>query len=44
MAIPVGGAFAQTVRVLERTGSGARVEEDEACRFVRLIGAEGFAE
>jgi len=44
MAIPVGGAFAQAVRVLERTETGARVEEDEDCRFVRLIGAEGFAE
>jgi protein-L-isoaspartate(D-aspartate) O-methyltransferase len=44
MAIPVGGAFDQSVRVLERTEAGARVEEHEACRFVRLIGAEGFAE
>jgi protein-L-isoaspartate(D-aspartate) O-methyltransferase len=44
MAIPVGGAFDQSVRLLERTEAGARVEEDEACRFVRLIGAEGFAE
>jgi len=44
MVLPVGGAFDQSVRVLERTEAGARVEEDEACRFVRLIGAEGFAE
>ena len=44
MAIPVGGAFEQTVRLLVRTADGARVEEDGACRFVRLIGAEGFSE
>jgi protein-L-isoaspartate(D-aspartate) O-methyltransferase len=44
MVIPVGGAFTQTLRVLERTESGAHVEEEGACRFVRLIGAEGFAE
>ena len=44
MAIPVGGAFEQSVRILVRTADGARVEEDGACRFVRLIGAEGFSE
>jgi protein-L-isoaspartate(D-aspartate) O-methyltransferase len=44
LVIPVGGAFSQTIRRLTRTVSGARVEEGEHCRFVRLIGAGGFAE
>lgn len=44
MVIPVGGAFRQTLRRLERTDLGARVEEAGTAAFVRLIGAEGFAE
>ena len=44
LVIPVGGAFGQTLRRLRRTEAGAQVEEGETCRFVRLIGAAGFAE
>jgi protein-L-isoaspartate(D-aspartate) O-methyltransferase len=44
LVVPVGSAFRQTVRTLVRTGAGAEVEDGEECRFVRLIGAQGFAE
>ena len=44
LVVPVGSAFRQTVRTLVRTGAGAEAEEGEECRFVRLIGAQGFAE
>jgi protein-L-isoaspartate(D-aspartate) O-methyltransferase len=44
LVVPVGSAFRQTVRTLVRTPAGAEVEEGEECRFVRLIGAQGFAE
>ena len=44
LAVPVGGAFEQTLRVLVRSGGGADVREGEACRFVRLIGEQGFRE
>ncbi len=44
MVIPVGTAFHQTLRLLVRTEGGARVEEQDGCAFVRLIGAEGFSE
>jgi protein-L-isoaspartate(D-aspartate) O-methyltransferase len=44
LVVPVGSAFRQKVRTLVRTGAGAEVEDGEECRFVRLIGAQGFAE
>jgi protein-L-isoaspartate(D-aspartate) O-methyltransferase len=44
LVVPVGSAFQQTVRTLVRTEAGAEVEDGEECRFVRLIGAQGFAE
>ena len=43
MAIPVGAADGQTLRHLVRTESGAQVTEGDRCRFVRLVGAEGFS-
>jgi len=44
LVVPVGSAFRQTVKTLVRTAAGAEVEDGEECRFVRLIGAQGFAE
>ena len=44
LVVPVGSAFRQTIRTLQRTAAGAEVEDGEECRFVRLIGAHGFAE
>ena len=44
LVVPVGSAFRQTLRTLTRTDAGAVVEDGEECRFVRLIGAHGFAE
>ncbi|HYV19253.1 MAG TPA: protein-L-isoaspartate(D-aspartate) O-methyltransferase [Verrucomicrobiae bacterium] len=44
LVVPVGSAFQQKVRTLVRTEAGAEVEDGEDCRFVRLIGAHGFAE
>jgi len=44
LVIPVGSAARQVLKVLQRTGSGARVEDRDPCAFVRLIGREGFAE
>jgi protein-L-isoaspartate(D-aspartate) O-methyltransferase len=44
LVVPVGSAFQQKVRTLVRTEAGAEVEDGEECRFVRLIGAQGFAE
>ena len=44
LVVPVGSAFRQTVRTLVRTAAGAEVEDGEECRFVRLIGTNGFAE
>ena len=44
LVVPVGSAFRQTVRTLQRTAAGAEVEDGEECGFVRLIGAHGFAE
>lgn len=44
MAIPVGSAVRQSLRLLRRTAGGASVEEFDPCSFVRLIGREGFDE
>jgi protein-L-isoaspartate(D-aspartate) O-methyltransferase len=44
LVIPVGVGPDQTLRRHERGDSGARSEIAETCRFVPLIGAEGFAE
>jgi protein-L-isoaspartate(D-aspartate) O-methyltransferase len=44
LVVPVGGAFEQSLRVLVRSADGAEVREGETCRFVRLIGAQGFRE
>ncbi len=44
MVVPVGSAVRQTIKLLERTGMGARVEDHDPCAFVRLIGREGFSE
>lgn len=44
MVIPVGDAVNQTVKLLVRTRTGARVEDHDPCSFVRLIGDEGFSE
>ena len=44
LVVPVGGAFEQSLRHLVRSADGAAVREGEACRFVRLIGEQGFRE
>jgi protein-L-isoaspartate(D-aspartate) O-methyltransferase len=44
LVVPVGNATDQTLRRHRRTGSGDQMEIAETCRFVPLIGAEGFAE
>jgi protein-L-isoaspartate(D-aspartate) O-methyltransferase len=44
LVIPVGDAADQTLRRHERGDAGDRSEVAETCRFVPLIGAEGFAE
>jgi protein-L-isoaspartate(D-aspartate) O-methyltransferase len=44
LVVPVGGAFEQSLRHLVRSADGAVVREGEACRFVRLIGEQGFRE
>jgi protein-L-isoaspartate(D-aspartate) O-methyltransferase len=44
LVVPVGGAFEQTLRHLVRSPDGALVREGEPCRFVRLIGEQGFRE
>jgi protein-L-isoaspartate(D-aspartate) O-methyltransferase len=44
LAAPVGGAFEQSLRHLVRSEEGAEVREGESCRFVRLIGEQGFRE
>ncbi len=42
MVIPVGSAVRQVLKRLVRTDRGARVEDHDACTFVRLVGREGF--
>ncbi|HEU4402063.1 MAG TPA: protein-L-isoaspartate(D-aspartate) O-methyltransferase [Candidatus Polarisedimenticolia bacterium] len=44
LVVPIGDAVRQVVKVLKRTGTGAQVEDGDACSFVRLIGREGFGE
>jgi protein-L-isoaspartate(D-aspartate) O-methyltransferase len=44
LVIPVGDAADQTLRRHERGDAGDCSEVAETCRFVPLIGAEGFAE
>jgi protein-L-isoaspartate(D-aspartate) O-methyltransferase len=44
LVAPVGSRFDQRLELLVRTGSGMRSERSVPCRFVPLLGAEGFAE
>jgi len=44
LVVPVGDAADQRLRRHRRTGAGDQMEIAESCRFVPLIGAEGFAE
>jgi protein-L-isoaspartate(D-aspartate) O-methyltransferase len=42
LVIPVGGADEQTLTVIERSGSATRETPRFPCRFVKLIGREGW--
>jgi protein-L-isoaspartate(D-aspartate) O-methyltransferase len=44
MAVPVGSAVRQTIKLLQRTEMGALVVDHDPCAFVRLIGRGGFSE
>jgi len=44
MVIPVGSRTEQICQVVQRTPRGTRVHELTACRFVPLLGAEGWEE
>jgi protein-L-isoaspartate(D-aspartate) O-methyltransferase len=44
LVIPVGGSAEQTLTVIERTGDTYREIPGFACRFVRLIGEQGWSE
>lgn len=43
LVIPVGPLASQMLQVVERTATGFTTTDDIACRFVRLVGAEGWA-
>jgi protein-L-isoaspartate(D-aspartate) O-methyltransferase len=42
LVLPVGNAFEQLLEVVVRTPSGPAVARTVPCRFVPLVGAEGF--
>ena len=42
LAVPVGGKLDQRLLVVERTAEGPDVTRSVACRFVPLVGREGF--
>ncbi|HOB73338.1 MAG TPA: protein-L-isoaspartate(D-aspartate) O-methyltransferase [Phycisphaerae bacterium] len=44
LVIPVGGETEQTLMVIERTGAGLHQTPQFPCRFVKLIGEEGWAD
>jgi|SRR6056297_135996 len=41
---PVGGSFFQNLIVFKKTGTGIKKEKKDGCRFVPLIGQEGWKE
>ena len=43
LVIPVGGPDLQTLQAIRRTGNTQQVVNLSACRFVPLVGAEGWA-
>jgi protein-L-isoaspartate(D-aspartate) O-methyltransferase len=43
LVVPVGGPRAQRLEVIVRSPEGPAVVHSVACRFVPLVGAEGFA-
>jgi protein-L-isoaspartate(D-aspartate) O-methyltransferase len=44
IVIPVGDRYAQQLEVVERSEAGPRVARSVPCRFVPLLGEQGFAE
>jgi protein-L-isoaspartate(D-aspartate) O-methyltransferase len=42
LVVPVGGRGGQRLESVERTPAGPRVRRSVPCRFVPLVGAEGF--
>ncbi len=44
LVIPVGNASGQTLQIVMRGPSGFRTERREPCRFVKLIGRQGWRE
>ena len=44
LVVPVGGAFGQTLMVLEKKGEGITAKEVLDCVFVPLVGKEGWRE
>ncbi|MDA1015654.1 MAG: protein-L-isoaspartate(D-aspartate) O-methyltransferase [Planctomycetota bacterium] len=42
MVIPTGGADVQTLQVVEKRSAGPSIRDICGCRFVKLIGAEGW--
>jgi protein-L-isoaspartate(D-aspartate) O-methyltransferase len=43
MAVPVGGRWSQRLQLVVRSPEGAAVVRSVPCRFVPLLGAEGFS-
>lgn len=44
MIVPVGPAYAQQLQLVRKNGGQAMVEDLEGCRFVPLIGGQGYPE
>jgi protein-L-isoaspartate(D-aspartate) O-methyltransferase len=44
LAIPVGGRWGQRLELVIRSPEGPAVARSVPCRFVPLVGEEGFAE
>ncbi len=44
LVIPLGGRDHQMLQVIHKVGDGVRMESLSACRFVPLVGAEGWPE
>ena len=44
LVVPVGDSFGQLLEVVVRTPAGPAVARSVPCRFVPLVGAEGFAD
>ena len=42
LVVPVGGGWSQRLEAIVRTADGPEVVHSVACRFVPLLGAEGF--